>query len=283
MVEDAPVVKMDDEITVGITQGEPPVGVGSGDESDSEEEEQPDDEMKDKSYGPPEPSKKVLGLKNRFDYPILTGIFSRYAETSLESGFKVVNAFVSDMINIAKLLGCSQEVIEFLESQRFSASKLSNMVKRHGSKKLERHLVSGPFPAIGIDGKEGLVKLNNNKYVRRDKQTVINSLTGKLIDFFIPPNHSAAAIATLLYELLEEYKSLDAILSLNVDNEKKNTGRNNGLIRQLEIQLGHALSWICCILHLVEVVFRHIFEEIDGKANGPQSYTGKPPNILILL
>ena len=201
-------------------------------EVSDQEEEDIDDETKDKTFGSPGSSRKVKGLRNRFDYPELTGIFSRYSDVSLEAAFKMLNAYLCDIIK------ASPEIRKILEGHRFSTCKLRNMVLSHGDNRLLQHYLSGPFPAFGIDGKEGPVRLKNNKFIRRDKQTIVDMLTGKLIDFFIPLNHSAVAIATQLYEHLVEYKAVDIILSLNVDNEKKNTGRNNGVIRLLEIQLG---------------------------------------------
>ena len=156
------------------------------------------------------------------------------------------------------------------------------MISRKGVQWLLEHLKAGPFEALGLDGKEGPIRLKYNKYLRKDKQTVTDQVTGKLIDFFVlwSSDHSAVTISSKLYEILVEYGSVEAILSLSVDNERKNTGRKGGIIRLLEIQLNRAIQWICCLLHLIEVVFRHIFEKIDGKANGPQSYTGKIGKIV---
>ena len=38
--------------------------------------------------------------------------------------------------------------------------------------------------------------------------------------------------------------------------------------------LGRALMVLICIFHMLELLFRALFEIIDGKANGPESYTG---------
>ena len=38
--------------------------------------------------------------------------------------------------------------------------------------------------------------------------------------------------------------------------------------------LGRALMVLICIFHMLELLFRALFEVIDGKANGPESYTG---------
>ena len=34
------------------------------------------------------------------------------------------------------------------------------------------------------------------------------------------------------------------------------------------------MQWIVCLLHQNELPFRHLFEKIDGKAVGPETFTG---------
>ena len=38
--------------------------------------------------------------------------------------------------------------------------------------------------------------------------------------------------------------------------------------------IGRALQWLICLFHMLELLFRALFEVIDGKASGPDSYTG---------
>ena len=141
-------------------------------EAEEESEGEPDPEDDGDYLQPGASSRKAKGLRNRFDYPELTGIFSRYSDVSLEAAFKMLNAYVSDMIKNLKVVfdvdkEFFPELIEFLESQRFSRTKLENMIKRLVEKTLNQHSESGPFFALGIDGKEGLVGLKNNKYIPR--------------------------------------------------------------------------------------------------------------------
>lgn len=69
---------------------------------------------------------------------------------------------------------------------------------------------------------------------------------------------------------------LDKLVAIGCDGEPKNTGKNNGILRNLEIALKRPLHWFVCLLHLNELPFRHIFEKIDSsKTTGPKSSTGK--------
>ena len=52
------------------------------------------------------------------------------------------------------------------------------------------------------------------------------------------------------------------------------TGKNSGCISSLENMIGRPLQWIVCLLHLNELLLSHIFQELDGKTKGPDSFSG---------
>ena len=53
-----------------------------------------------------------------------------------------------------------------------------------------------------------------------------------------------------------------------------NTGIHNGAIRWVEVMVGQALQHAICGLHLVELLFWHIFSDTDGVTKGPYSFSG---------
>ena len=53
-----------------------------------------------------------------------------------------------------------------------------------------------------------------------------------------------------------------------------NTGEQSGTIRLLELSLKKPLQWSICLLHLNEIIIRHIIERVDGPNIGPETYTG---------
>ena len=46
------------------------------------------------------------------------------------------------------------------------------------------------------------------------------------------------------------------------------------LLRCLEVKLGRPLQWSICLLHFNELPLKHLLENIDGRAVGPQGLTG---------
>lgn len=68
--------------------------------------------------------------------------------------------------------------------------------------------------------------------------------------------------------------NLDQVNIIGCDGTNVNVGRNNGIIVKLEERFNRPMQWCICLLHLNEVLLRHIFETLDGKTSGPKSYTG---------
>nr|CAI5820661.1 unnamed protein product [Callosobruchus analis] len=64
----------------------------------------------------------------------------------------------------------------------------------------------------------------------------------------------------------------DTLIALEYDGAAVNTGSNGGVIRCLVMKLGKALRWCICQLHANELLLRHLFEQLDGTTNGPQSF-----------
>ena len=52
-----------------------------------------------------------------------------------------------------------------------------------------------------------------------------------------------------------------------------NTGRLNGIIRNLEVKLQRPLQWSICLLHFNELPFKRLFEKIDGRPTGPDTWS----------
>ena len=49
------------------------------------------------------------------------------------------------------------------------------------------------------------------------------------------------------------------------------TGKSKGFIASLESFIGRPLQWVICLLHLNELLLRHVFQNIDGVTSGPHS------------
>lgn len=90
-------------------------------------------------------------------------------------------------------------------------------------------------------------------------------------------------IAKAILDFFSEKKiSLKNIIAIGCDGEPKNTGKYNGVLRQIELALERPLHRFVCLLHFNELPFRHLFEKIDGSVTtGPKSTTGKLARALI--
>lgn len=68
--------------------------------------------------------------------------------------------------------------------------------------------------------------------------------------------------------------STENLNSVGCDGTNVNTGHNGGVIKLLEDHLDRPLQWLVCLLHHVELLLRHMMEDVDGATNGPRAYKG---------
>ena len=105
----------------------------------------------------------------------------------------------------------SPEILAFLDGELLSKSKVYNMAMRHGFWQSQEHLKSGPFIALGDDGKQSLVRQQNGQYLKQDKIVIMDSITKKYVDcFFLNKDEGSAYFHTKFFVgKLEKYNSLD--------------------------------------------------------------------------
>ena len=90
-----------------------------------------------------------------------------------------------------------------------------------------------------------------------------------------PINGKAVTIASSFYETLVKTNSTETIVALSADATNVNTGLVGGAIRLTELAVGRPLQWVICMLHLVEIILRHLIERIDGPNCGPDTWLGE--------
>jgi hypothetical protein len=86
--------------------------------------------------------------------------------------------------------------------------------------------------------------------------------------------------ANITYSVLEEYKSVDSLEAILVDNTKVNTGHLNGLCICLERKLKRKLHMIGCFLHMNELPLRHIIRKLDGETISGNKLSGDVGKLL---
>ena len=134
----------------------------------------------------------------------------------------------------------SPEILLFLDSQFLSKTKIYNINRKYGFWRAEEHLKSGPFIALGDDGKKSRVRQQSGRFVTQDKIVIIDSITKRYIDFFFLKQDEGSALfhTNFFLKKLEKYKSLERLLAMNLDGCSGNTGIHTGFLRRLECALG---------------------------------------------
>ncbi len=85
-----------------------------------------------------------------------------------------------------------------------------------------------------------------------------------------------------MLSFLEKSKfSLEDLIIVGCDGTNVNTGWKNWVIRQIEVYIGRPLQRSICLLHFIELPFRHMFQHVDGATTGPNSFCGQKGQQLI--
>ena len=224
-------------------------------DTDSEESEQ---DERDPDYEDIEDDDEEF-KRNRTEYRTSISMAIRYGLTI----WQIVNLINAVLVDLG---------IKSI-SRYLSRSKVRDMKEKYGKELVKKHEGIGGYKILGVDGKKSPVRLKNGEEIQ-DKETVICQIEKKFVDYFIPLNGKAISIARGLYDILVKTKSVDTLLGLSMDGTVVNTGKERGVIRNVELLLGRPLQWSICCLHLIELVFKHLFMAIDGTLVGPNSYNG---------
>ncbi|XP_065645679.1 uncharacterized protein LOC136076138 [Hydra vulgaris] len=150
------------------------------------------------------------------------------------------------------------------------------------------------FVCLGVDGKidnetlvireikredgEVVLKRSTEKehHMTVTKELLPNLYSGEYLTHKVLPLVGATGKkqAQCLYEVLEEYDSLNTLKAVLADNTSTNTGHKAGMVVELEKKLGRKLQTIGCNLHQNELPFRSLFKKINGVTNSPNHFAG---------
>lgn len=138
---------------------------------------------------------------------------------------------------------------------------------------------------FSFDGKKNRVLINkkfddNISHPRQVFETnivVLKEPESLYLGYVVVESEKSPEISkTLLHFFEDKHFDISNLYGVLCDGEPKNTGKNNGVIRNLENNLQHPLHWFVCLLHFNELPFRHVFDKIDASfTTGPKSSTGK--------
>jgi len=227
------------------------------------------------------------------DQPKSTYSLMQFPKFAFELVRNEISSSVGAAIGNALLRDCSMlfkdsQIIDQITLDRSKIERQKNKVKiiaKDESKKTKQ------LACVGVDG-----KTDNNtlilKEFEHDGQKVMKKIIGKENHMVVTaesgeeagqylahreiPTVGATGIlhAQHLYEVLEEYDSLDTIEGILLDNTSVNTGHKTGLVTELEKKIGKKLHTIGCSLHQNELPLRAVFRNIDGTTKSPNHFSG---------
>jgi len=135
---------------------------------------------------------------------------------------------------------------------------------------------------LGFDGRKDKTIVNTkegSKYYRRtiveEHVSLIEEPGSKYIGHISPCGGSATKIKqSIMNHFTTNNISVDKLVAIGCDGTNVNTGRNKGIIRLIEEELGKPLQWLVCQLHGNELPLRHLLEHLDGSTTGPRAFSG---------
>ena len=183
---------------------------------------------------------------------------------------------IRDHQTLAALINCLRIDDGETDLSKFvSARKIENEWKKLGQNLSKEHSKIDKVICIKFDGKKGLVKLV------RGKQTVVEIITcvvepgGYYLHQFEPEEGTGVGIAQGVFQVVQSYDSEDSLLAIGGDNCATNTGKNDGAFRWIEIFLGKEFSWVCCLLHFIELPLKRLADIHIGKTISPEKRAGE--------
>ena len=106
--------------------------------------------------------------------------------------------------------------------------------------------------------------------------------TGSLyIDHCSVENGKAITIGQELIDVINNSDSRESLRAVCSDGTNVNVGKDGGVIRYFELNVGRPLQRMICLFHFNELPFRHLFEFYFGKTTGPRTFGDEFGNKII--
>ncbi|GBL81286.1 Dimethylaniline monooxygenase [N-oxide-forming] 2 [Araneus ventricosus] len=106
--------------------------------------------------------------------------------------------------------------------------------------------------------------------------SVICETCGQYVGHVTPTSGTGSVVVKCILKYLEDNDvDINELKEIGCDGTATNTGWNNGVIRSIYLQIQRPMQWFICLLHFNELLFKHLFEYLDGETKGPTSFSGK--------
>lgn len=123
---------------------------------------------------------------------------------------------------------------------------------------------------VSKDEDTGTWRQHNEK---KENIVMVQEPGNNFISYVTPKTGGAVDTATAILTKLHHLNiNLDKLTFIGGDGCPTNTGYKKGVIRQIEEQLERPLIWIICLLHLLELPLKKIFECLFEKGKGPNDF-----------
>ena len=135
--------------------------------------------------------------------------------------------------------------------------------------------------SVYVDGRTDdtliTVEVNEKHYrqlVKEHHHVIIGEPGEFYLTYIATKNSQGVTIAKSILNVIENTQLADKLIIIGTDGTPSMTGYKSGLIASLEKLLGRPLQWVVCMLHLIELPLRHVFQMLDGTTTGPESFSG---------
>lgn len=90
----------------------------------------------------------------------------------------------------------------------------------------------------------------------------------------VPSSEKSNDIAREILSLITTSKSERTLRAVVCDGTAVNTGKHNGVIQQIELNLRRPLQWLICLMHENELPLRKLRKIVGGKTIGATTSEG---------
>ena len=132
-----------------------------------------------------------------------------------------------------------------------------------------------------VDGRKDatmtVVEVNGNYHcqtVIEEHYVIVEEPNGFYLSHVTPEDGTGYKIATSVYSAIKDTALVQKLKIVGSDETAVVTGKSKRFIASLETLIERPLKWAICLLHLNELPLRHVFQNLDGVASGPDSFSG---------
>lgn len=110
--------------------------------------------------------------------------------------------------------------------------------------------------------------------IKEEHVSILSEPESVYVGHIVPETSSAEHISSGILNFVSDKGGSEDLVLVGCDGTVVNTGYKGGVIRLIEKKIGRPVQWSICLLHFNELPFRALFHHIDGRTEGPNSFTG---------